>query len=322
MSENSFISPPFTKQDELVTVELASELDIQDVHREGAQSPADATRAFLRQELDPHTLNMIHARLWLVAKRSGSHIDALHIQLIKCRNIVIAEDPGLHLTWYYDRIYIKPLPRYLLNYDLWETHLFPMPRGPSTSPNFEISALSPICKNALGYLRSYSFLIQHDSDFHIAQRSNLIPQDITYQKFRAFIRPFKSIPDSAVAPRYMYGQLRLSRLNYAVRILQPSSMGGKIVIYYQERYWQTGQYIRRFRTPLLFVFAALSLILSAMQVGIAASSLGTREAFTQASWGFSVAVIMFIFILGVLCVLGILGLLLLQLSFALQFRPN
>ena len=212
---------------------------------------------------------------------------------------------------------MKPIPQCLFNHSFWEDYLLPSkPECPGVQNPFSSGSNSPICRTALGYLRSYSFLIQHESDYFIAQRADLIPKDISYREFRRFILPFRSIPDEAVSPRYQFGQLRLTRLNYAANLLLPPSM----LDGYHKRYWQTSDYLRRFGTPLLFFFAAFSVVLSAMQVTLAALGQDAWQAFVRASWGFSVAVIILIMGLAASVVLGVLGLLFAQLQFAFKMR--
>ncbi len=280
-----------------------------------------AVHDFLKRELDTPILNELYPHLSLVAKKASDHIDPLHRQRIQRRNIVIAEDPALHLVWYYDTLYLKPIPQCLYNYGFWEDFLLlSTSKCPETPETSGASSNSHICRTALGYLRSYSFLIRHESDYLIAQRADLIPKEITYHEFRRFILPFRSIPDEYVSPRYHFGQLRLTRLNYAVRLLRPSTMGGTIFAYYHGRYWQTGDYLRRFGTPLLFFFAAFSVVLSAMQVVLAALGQDAWANFVRVSWGFSVAVIILITGLAVSTILGVVGLLVTQAQFALRMR--
>ena len=76
-------------------------------------------------------------------------------------------------------------------------------------------------KTALGFLRSYAFLIRHPSDLKIAREVGLIPDlesttpnpspQITWTTWAIFISHFQSIPDSAVSKRYHFGHLRLGR---------------------------------------------------------------------------------------------------------------
>ena len=34
--------------------------------------------------------------------------------------MIVTEHPGLHLVWYYDTIFLKPIPPYLLSRAFWE----------------------------------------------------------------------------------------------------------------------------------------------------------------------------------------------------------
>ena len=280
-----------------------------------------AVHDFLQRELDTPVLNELYPHLSLVAKKAGDHIEPLHRQRIHRRNIVIAEDPALHLVCYYDTLYLKPIPQCLYNYAFWEKYLLlSTPKCSGTPQASGTYSNSRICRTALGYLRSYSFLIWHESDYLIAQRADLIPKDIPYQEFRRFILPFRSIPDEHVSPRYHFGQIRLTRLNYAVRLLRPSTREGTMYAYYRRRNWQTGDHLRRFGAPLLFFFAAFSVVLSAMQVILAALGQDTWAPSVRVSWRFSVAVIILIVGLAVGSILGVLGLLVAQAQFALRMR--
>ena len=51
------------------------------------------------------------------------HISPLHQHQFKGREIFISEDPSLHLTIIYDRVFLKPIPRYLLSHEFWNEYL-------------------------------------------------------------------------------------------------------------------------------------------------------------------------------------------------------
>lgn len=136
----------------------------------------------LSNELATPLLDELCPKLWLVAKKSWSHIDGLHTQKVKGRSIIPTEDPRLHLIWTPDKIYVKPVPLFLLNHDFWVRYLQPprqaslenaqvMPK-PST-PVFDYSI-------AIGFMRSYTSLVKYPLDFAIAKASHLIPDDITW----------------------------------------------------------------------------------------------------------------------------------------------
>jgi hypothetical protein len=235
----------------------------------------DDTAARLDKELSCAVLDELYPNLDFVARKSSDHIDPIHKHLQKGRKIVLTEDPNLHLVWNYGTVYIKPLPHYLLSYSFWNQNL---------APGSEHHG------KALGFVRSYERLIRYPSDFELAKEAKLIPssssqpslqpgqqlkEELTYTAFAAFIRRFSSVKNANVSPRWHFGQIRLSRLNWAMRILQPKAAREKGFLhrlFYEEQFWQTGQFLIEFAAPLLFVFAALSLILSAMQVVLAAKS--------------------------------------------------
>lgn len=287
--------------------------------------------ALLTEELETPVLNEIEKYLMYIASPSSADIESLHEQAIKSRYIVVAENCGLHLVWYYTTIFVKPIPPMLLNFTFWKECLLPQnglddsksnPAASSARTSYSVESLSAHCKAALGFLRTYAVLVHHESDFLIAKDKHLIPDGITYSQFQAFIKPFLSIPEAAVTARYHYGQIRLTRLNWVVRFVQPRShsTGGWLANrwYYQELYSQSGDYVSKYGPPLLFIFAVLSLILSSMQVVIAAQVNSTWHAFIQASWGFSVATILLCTALAVVPILFFPLLWLMQLTHVLN----
>ncbi|KAI0546755.1 hypothetical protein F4679DRAFT_405239 [Xylaria curta] len=262
-------------------------------------------------ELSCALIDALYPQLDLFSRKCNSHIDPLHLHIRKRRTVTISEHTRLHLVWDSDVVYIKPLPSYLLSSDFWERHL---PPG------------SPGRPHALGFVRTYAHLIRHRSDFHIAQKEDLIPpfETLHHSEFEKFIKNFRVVEDDQVSLRWEFGQIRLTRLNWAVRLLQPTTIekrdGMFHRFFYEEQYQETRQYLYGLGPFLLFVFAALSLMLSAMQVVLAARGDNTWPAFAQASTGFSVAVIIVIatvfFVLFIFAVVVFI----LQLGFALRSR--
>ncbi|RYP01146.1 hypothetical protein DL765_010879 [Monosporascus sp. GIB2] len=275
--------------------------------------PLTNSGIFLRKELTTPTLDELFNKLWLVAKKSGSNIDALHRQIIKSRDIMPTEDPRLHLVWQEKRIFVKPIPLCLLNHDFWTRFLSnsnTTSRLSSTSNSYtadqQSSAPGSYRAVALGFLRSYAFLIQHRSDLRLAKEHYLIPEGVEWDKWSKFIAGFRDLSDKDVAKRYWYGQLRLTRLNWATRIWRPKSNKGNkgraAYWFYEEPDWSTLPYIREAAVPLAFIFASVSLILSSMQVMLAVPSdslsskgvgEGGLEAMQLTSWGFSIVTLVF-----------------------------
>lgn len=236
----------------------------------------------LTQEFCAPDLEKMAPHLWMMSTQSSANISSLHHQKVKGREIVVTENPRLHLVWGNNRILIKPLPKYLLSYVFWKSYLlndtFPLGDGGSS-----------IRKAALGYLRTYFYLIRHESDFYIAQNDQLrlVPQHITWPQFCRFTSNLRSIDDSDVSSRYAYGELRLSRLNFFAKFILRKS-------YFLRIHHQYGAFFSRFYGPLLFIFGIVSLILSAMQVVVAVEQVTLRPwpAFSDVSRWFSVTALL------------------------------
>jgi hypothetical protein len=223
--------------------------------------------AFLRASFCAPDLERMAPHLWMMSTQSSSNISPLHHQLVKGRQLVLTEDPRLHCVWIYNRIFLKPLPAFLLSHAFWRAFLLAADQNPLRAPaaggDGDDDALDIVARSALGYLRTYAFLVQHPSDFALAQHHRLVPPDISLPQLRAFTALFAArIADADVSARYQYGELRLSRLNFY----------GKFILrrwHFMRVHTQYGEYFGRFYGPLLFVFTVLSLILNALQVEMA-----------------------------------------------------
>ncbi|KAI9813031.1 MAG: hypothetical protein M1832_006422 [Thelocarpon impressellum] len=305
-SSHGGVSPPFDP-----AAELNGQLEITYTSPGGAASPSLARRlvtgddggAFTpdylpdearMQMLEPQLADQVQAELltpeldalarhlWLVATQSSAHITPLHGQLVRGRSLVVAESPRLHLLWAYDRVYVKPMPEYLLSHAFWSHYLGDERASPLGAQRAAVRAA------ACGFVRSYAYLIRHRSDFELAQRDShrLIPRGISYSEFCRFIRPFEALDDADVSLRYGYGELRLTRLNFWTKIFLRRFT-------YHKLHGQYASYLARFYGPLLFVFALFSVALSAMQVEVSVQALpepgsGPWQPFTWASRGFAV----------------------------------
>ena len=156
--------------------------------------------------------------------------------------------------WYYDRIFIKPLPKYLFSHAFW--------RYLGTQPLELRRAIT-------GFVRTYTYLIRYESDFRLATCESrnlfLVPTDdgsgrhdgterLTFGRFVKFIAGFGQISDENVNPRYSYGELRLTQLNICARIFL-----GKLTFHHIHAQW--GSYLGRFMALLISIFALTSLAL-------------------------------------------------------------
>jgi hypothetical protein len=205
---------------------------------------------FLARDLRHDHLNRLYPIFWLVSTPRSDHISPLHNQIVRGRNIVITEDPGLHLLWYYDRVFIKPLPPYLTSHAFWKEFLCR-----------ESSA--DLRRAALGYVRSYCYLIKSQSDFYIAEEKKLIQKGVDMKALLYFLRSFESVSDDEVTLRYRHGELRLTRINFYVKFYERR-------LFYRKMQWQYSDYLNSIVAPLVFIFALVSVALSAMQVVLAA----------------------------------------------------
>lgn len=259
---------------------------------------------FLARELGTPLLDEVYPRLWLAARKSSNNIDPLHRQAVKGWDIVPTENPKLHLVWRHNKIYVKPIPVCLLNYQFWDLYMRLPPVRPSHASKPSVTEESSMSTwdrpVAIGFLRSYAHLIQHPLDFVVAREHHLIPNNLDWIKWSKFIANFRRIEDHRVAKRYHYGQLRLSRLHWVVRIFRPRNASTKW--FYELPYWSTASYVEWAIAPFFFVFASVSLVLSAMQVvnavppdGLGFSILDGSglQAIRRACWVFSIIILLF-----------------------------
>ena len=157
---------------------------------------------------------------------------------------------------------MKPLPRYLLSHAFW--------RYLATQPE-------ALQRSVIGFVRTYSHLVRYESDYRIALREEytLVPNDdgeerITWERFAKFIAWFDKIGDDRVNPRYHYGELRLTRLNFYTRILLP-----KMTFHHIHAQWRP--FLGQIFTPLLSLLAIFTIILNAMQVELAVEPIMDKE---------------------------------------------
>ncbi|KAK3395328.1 hypothetical protein B0T20DRAFT_395223 [Sordaria brevicollis] len=184
---------------------------------------------------------------------SYRHIMPLHHQNAHDREIKVDEHPCLHLVWYYERIFIKPVPAYFYCQAFWE---------------YIADANPEVYEACLGFMRSYYFLIKYEVDFELAIEKRLIPKKSngehpTYEEWCNFIRQFSVARDDQVSKRYEFGELRLSRLNMASFFFR-----GKLAFFHIWPQW--GSFLTASLAPMLTIFAICSVILNSMQVSLQA----------------------------------------------------
>jgi hypothetical protein len=292
------------------------------------ERPTPST-AFLEDELNTPSLNRLHIHLWMAGRPMPPR--PLTYQLAVSRNIVVVETMDLHLVWEPGRIFLKPLPRYLLNSAFWAEDLaceigpkspIPLPdthghhpRSPSsnqlpspthphqagpqqTRSNLEFAQdqKRSLYKSAYGFLLSYAALVQYESDYHIAQAHHLLPPDLLWESWRQI--SYSILEDSPhqntrVNKRYHYGELCLRRLNKISRwqSLCRFDLTG-VMRGYRFGFATYGQQLNAYLAPILAATAYILLILTAMQVGLATDNAREMPAFHWASWVFTIFAIL------------------------------
>ncbi|SPO06687.1 uncharacterized protein DNG_09379 [Cephalotrichum gorgonifer] len=162
--------------------------------------------SFLSRELDLSRLSRIQKSLWLAGRPMPPR--PLHHQLVLGRTIVVTERMDMHLVWKNDRIFLKPLPGYLiLDATFWPKYLActdecAVSKRAAVGAAADSSGLLPACdrtrirKSAMGLLFSYAALIMHESDFEIAKDRRLIPADLPWLKWREIVSRILHSPSS------------------------------------------------------------------------------------------------------------------------------
>ena len=238
-----------------------------------ALTPEDDIVRFLKHDLDVSRLNYIHKKLWL-AGRPMNYRSLCQQKMMK-REIVITEQTDLHLTWSESTIFVKPFPRYLGNHEFWSTHL---------------CQSEELYRIACGLLFSYTRLICYESDFNLARGLNLIPP-ILWTQWRTYVQDVRKTidarPQSHIDSRYVYGELRLARLNLIYRFYGRPKDRSLIRGYFYEYRTYSSFFLHHFAW-IFVVFAYMTVLLTAMQLGLATEHLQPSQRFQHAAYGFAV----------------------------------
>ncbi|KAI0455757.1 hypothetical protein F5B21DRAFT_470539 [Xylaria acuta] len=248
----------------------------------GAIRPMRDLPSFLPLDLETLMIDRIYGYLWFARDRS-LHARPLHQYAVLRRQIVLTEIPSEHLISDYSVIFIKPLPSYLLLHEFWADHL--------SHPALHSAAC--------GFLLSYTWLITYRSDFDIAKENRLLPESLTWNAWKSFATSFidhlEASETQLFSKRYHYGELRMSRVNYIYKLIpslwfdgEPLFDGKPFRGFMPTSMWN-GSFVERNTTRLLGLFVFFSLILSAMQVGLATSQLQDDVNFVRAAYGFAIA---------------------------------
>ncbi|KAK0644045.1 hypothetical protein B0T16DRAFT_417044 [Cercophora newfieldiana] len=246
---------------------------------------------FLEQELDLERLHRIMSRLWIAGRPMPPR--PLHHQRLLNRDIIITERMDLHLVWTKRRIFIKPIPRFLLHTSIWQTALLAGPHGTTTpcpNPPCVCTRRRKLRRIAHGFLFSYAALIAYESDLLIAKSLGLVPPHIEWPTWQLLVAHIlrgdgHNTTFQLVDERFVYGELRLSRLNKIYRLTQ-----GRQALFrgYLSEWATYGDFFRDNLAWLAGGVAYVAIVLTAMQVGLGTDRLRENDAFQAASFGFTV----------------------------------
>lgn len=225
--------------------------------------------AFLEEDLDLSRLNRIHTHLWMAGRPMRAR--PLHRYKMYGYEILGTQQMDLHLLRFSNKLLLKPLPEYLLDPNFWRQHL--------CSPTDTL--LRP---SATGWLLSYVWLLTTPLDLKLAHDLFLLPAGITWTSWKSLATEFlKTVdinaPSPSVNKRFVFGDLRLSRVNfiYRTRFFRTHFVRG--YLYGYNRYVV---FFERNFSWILIVVVFLGLVLSAMQVGTGLEALSGNRAFVEA----------------------------------------
>lgn len=250
-------------------------------HGDSLTVPSSTDLIFLQRELLVRRIDNVRNWLWVCGRPMPAR--PLHHQLLIERDIAITENPELHLVWGNRRIYLKPIPEWLLSPQFWEKLQAGSRYDGAIGSDGEISEL---IRCARGFLFSYCALITYRSDFNIAVDKGLLPPGVTWAYWKQLSSQLQeSHSYKLVNPRYWYGELRLSRLNkiymYGLgQLLRGYSSVGGYAVY--------NDLLRDNFAVLAGLLGYVALVLTAMQVGLGVERLQTNGSFQNISYGFTV----------------------------------
>ncbi|KAK4233939.1 hypothetical protein C8A03DRAFT_47616 [Achaetomium macrosporum] len=236
-------TPPFTLEAELVHWNASTPLPciFMDTESEEILLVSNHVRVFLKEDLSFSRLDVVYGYLWWAGRQFPAR--PLH---------------HLHLVWCprTRRIFLKPLPKYLLSHLCWASHV-------SIDRDLDASA------------REHDWALAHDA--------GLIPAEVTWVAWRDFVESLVRSGGMSVNGlvgvhrRFHYGELRINRLDHIYRFIRPSN-GRQLLLGYGGLLSPSySDFFRKHFRWIIVVFAFCTTVLSALQVGLATDILGSSK---------------------------------------------
>ncbi|KAH9873092.1 hypothetical protein J1614_005489 [Plenodomus biglobosus] len=257
-------------------------------------SPTIADAVCVIRELRLDRLHRIHSLLWVAGQPMPPH--PLHQQLLQDHEICISERMDLHLILTKKLIYMKPIPRFLLEPHFWYEYLSceatcncASTTTTNTIPKGTSSDQAPPCerhqlrKIALGFLFSYCSLIRHESDLALAKDKYLVPREVEWSSWRLLVQEILATESlyENMDRRFFYGELRLPRLN----LIYFYSHGLRGWAGYMPQWTSSRDFVGDNFRWVATAVVYMAFVLTAMQVGLSTTWLAGSEAFHRASYG-------------------------------------
>ncbi|KAH6845749.1 hypothetical protein B0I37DRAFT_191642 [Chaetomium sp. MPI-CAGE-AT-0009] len=255
--------------------------------------PAEEIPAFLRSELSLGRLAGLLKHLWFAG--AARPVRPLHSHIAMGWEIVVSDQMDMHLLWTNEgRLFVKPIPRFLLSLDFCRSNL-QCPDGCACQDPVADACRGIARKVALGFLYTYACLISSESDFHFANEKRLLPRmeddkPIEWANWKTLAREVLRVYErdpGVVHPRFLRAELRLSRINTISRFTSLPHFNPYLRGHYT--------YSNLFRDNLAWIATTtvfVAVVLTAMQVGLATERLQGDATFQQVSYGFTVFAIL------------------------------
>ncbi|KND86058.1 hypothetical protein TOPH_09274 [Tolypocladium ophioglossoides CBS 100239] len=219
--------------------------------------------ACIEKELDLRRLASIHSWLWVAGLPMPPRL--LHYQLLLSREVFATERMDMHLVWTIGRVFLKPIPRFLLDPRFWAEYLCCAPgcgcsldetaANRSTTRECERGGLR---RRALGFLFSYA------------------------AESTCFRRRYSGLHGG----RSLSSWIRSTSIQTLIRDSTTASctpLRG-----YMAHWNQYGAFFHDHFAWLASATVYIAIVLTAMQVGLATESLARNNTFQSASYGFAV----------------------------------
>ncbi|TKX23875.1 hypothetical protein C1H76_3813 [Elsinoe australis] len=233
--------------------------------------------ASLKSDLCVQRITNIESWLWVCGRLLPPR--ALNTQAVLRREIVPSEDVELHMLWTSGKIFIKPLPFYFRSEDFRK---------------YMYNSKEPWSFDGRGLLYSYTALLAHPYDLKLAIDIGLMCPKMEWEEWQDIVTEFMKqhpYPDvfQSISPRYHYGELRLSRLDKIYRWGKGNLLRGYSNLTGNTRW---ADFFSDNFGKIAAVLFYVTIVLTAMQVGLATDTLGLDQAFQRASYGFTVFAIL------------------------------